>query len=461
VEGRVLIVEDDTHQANALKGYLEFEGLGVETTGDGVSALARLAKGDWDIVLSDLRLPDMNGLEVWRKVRDERGEEAPAFLILTAFGTVLSAREALKAGVFDYLTKPVDAAELALLVNKALEFRRLKRENKELKAQVGVRSLEDRIVGHAHAFWECLELARTAALSEATILVRGESGTGKELVAELIHQGSPRAQGPFIKVNCAAIPEPLLEAELFGHEKGAFTDAKKQRKGRFELANGGTIFLDEIGEMTPNLQVKLLRILQERELERVGGGETIPLDIRLVAATNRDLEEMIKEGEFREDLYYRINVITISLPPLRDRRSDIPLLAEHFLARYNTKNKKFFRGFSPDAMERLMSHPWPGNVRELENVVERAVVLGRGELIEPSLLPPSIAKAEAPDEDILARVLESGISLDDLERELMKRALAQTQGNVSRAAKVLGLSRRTLQYRMEKYGITKAEAGSS
>ena len=458
MNGNVLIVEDDQHQANALKGHLELEGHVVATTSDGRSALAKLEASDWDIVLSDLRLPDMDGLEIFRRAREGKGDDAAAFVILTAFGTVQSAREALKAGVFDYLTKPVDSSELAVLVDKALEFRRLKRENRELKAQVATRTLDERIVGRSRIFTDMLELARTAAGSEATILIRGESGTGKELVALLIHQGSPRAKGPFIKVNCAAIPEPLLEAELFGHEKGAFTDAKKQRKGRFEAANGGTIFLDEIGEMTPNLQVKLLRILQERELERLGGSETIPLDVRVVAATNRDLEQMIKEQDFREDLYYRINVITLALPPLRDRRGDIPLLAEHFLTRFNAKNKKSFRGFSPEAIKRLVSHPWPGNVRELENVIERAVVLGRGELILPEHLPAVIASREVPDDDIVGRVLESGISIDDLERELMKRALAQTGGNVSSAAKVLGLSRRTLQYRMEKYGITKLEA---
>jgi len=343
-----------------------------------------------------------------------------------------------------------------VLVAQALEFRRLKRENKELKAQVAGRSLEERIVGRARSFVEMLELAKTAAESEATILIRGESGTGKELVAELIHKGSPRAKGPFVKVNCAAIPEPLLEAELFGHEKGAFTDAKKQRRGRFEAANGGTIFLDEIGEMTPNLQVKLLRVLQERELERLGGSETIPLDIRLVAATNRDLEAMIKDGDFREDLYYRINVITLTLPPLRDRRGDIPLLAEHFLATFNQKNKKSFRGFSPEAIELLSAHGWPGNVRELENVVERAVVLGRGELVLREHLPAAIAAHEAPREDLVARVLETGISLDDLERELIVKALAQTGSNVSKAARLLGLTRRMLQYRMEKYGLEKA-----
>jgi two-component system response regulator HydG len=456
VNGSVLIVEDDRHQANALKGHLELEGLVVATTNDGQSALRKLEQQEWDIVLSDLRLPDMDGLEIFRRARESKGEDAAAFVILTAFGTVQSAREALKAGVFDYLTKPVDASELAVLVDKALEFRRLKRENKELKAQVAERTLDERIVGHSSVFTDMLELARTAAGSEATILIRGESGTGKELVAELIHQGSPRAKGPFVKVNCAAIPEPLLEAELFGHEKGAFTDAKKQRKGRFEAANGGTIFLDEIGEMTPPLQVKLLRVLQERELERLGGSETIPLDVRVVAATNRDLEAMIREQDFREDLYYRINVITLVLPPLRDRRGDIPLLAEYFLTRFNAKNKKSFRGFSPEALDRLVSHGWPGNVRELENVIERAVVLGRGELILPEHLPAIISNREVPDDDIVGRVLESGISIDDLERELIKKALGQTGGNVSKAARLIGLTRRTLQYRMEKWGISKA-----
>ncbi len=463
--GRVLIVEDEGAQAKALRGHLEVEGLEVLVAEDGATAIQRFDRG-LDLILCDLRLPDMDGLEVFRRVREALGDEAPTFVILTAYGTVESARAALKSGVYDYLTKPVDPTELTFLVKNVLDQRRLRRENRELSRAVGKAGIHERLRGTSEPFQQMVELAKAAAESEATILIRGESGTGKELVAELIHASSPRAKGPFVKVNCGAIPDTLLESELFGHERGAFTDARKAKKGRFELAHGGTIFLDEIGEMAPPLQVKLLRVLQERELERLGGqGQVIPLDIRLMAATNQDLEQMVRQGTFREDLYYRINVITIPVPPLRDRPGDIELLASHFCARFTARNKKAFRGISPEALERLRSLRWPGNVRELENVIERAVVLGQGEWIKPEHLvdgsdamrPPSDpgTRRGSSEDQLVRAALEAGTPLDQWERELIRKALERTRGNVTQAARVLGLTRRTLQYRIEKHRIGK------
>ena len=466
---RVMVAEDELTQARGLQGLLQLEGLDVAVCETGASAVSQGLEGGWDLILSDLRLPDMDGLEVHRKLREGLGDEAPSFVIMTAYGTVESAREALKAGVYDYLTKPVDATELTFMVRNVLHKRRLREENLALSQQMASPSLDERLIGASPSFEATVDLARNAAQSEATILIRGESGTGKELIAELIHESSPRAGGPFVKVNCGAIPEALLEAELFGHEEGAFTDARRARKGRFELADRGTIFLDEIGEMSPAIQVKLLRVLQERHLERLGGqGKTIELDIRLVAATNRDLEAMVAEGTFREDLYYRINVITIKLPPLRDRPGDAELLAAHFCRRFNRENGKAFRGLSPAALEFLRQHDWPGNVRELENVIERAVVLGQGQWLQPEHLTdlsrpqPRSSALGGPVEpsQLVDSVLESQTPLDEFERAMIQRALQRCDGNVSQAARLLGLTRRTMQYRMEKHGVGKAGAGS-
>ncbi len=460
----VLIVEDEVHQAKALQGLLELDGHGVDLCHDGASALARFADHGYELILCDLRLPDMDGIEIFRRARQSLGDDAPTFVILTAYGTVESAREALKAGVYDYITKPVDPTDLGALVNIVQERRRLRRENLELTKAVGKRSLGERIIGEAPPFQEMLELAKNAAKSEATILIRGESGTGKELVAELLHNSSLRAKGPFVKVNCGAIPAPLLEAELFGHEAGAFTDARRARKGRFELANTGTIFLDEIGEMAPALQVKLLRVLQERELERLGGqGKVIPLDIRLLAATNRDLESMVKDGTFREDLYYRINVITVEVPPLRERIGDVRLLANAFCASFAGKNGKEFRGLADATVAKLEEHDWPGNVRELENVIERAVVLGQGDLLHPEHLAELGLDLgwSGSNDDLIDLAVETRIPLEKFEREIIAQALERTLRNVTQAAKLLGITRRTLQYRMEKHAIKKDDAADA
>ena len=459
---KVLVVEDERAEALALRAHLQQDGHRVEVCETGAAALARLADG-FEVILADQRLPDVEGLDVFRQAQAMLGEDAPTTVILTAYGTVEDARDALKAGVFDYLTKPVDPTELRFLIKNILDQRRLRRENQELSRQVRPESIQERILGDSPAFRSMLDMARSAAESEATILIRGESGTGKELVAEFVHECSPRREEPLVKVNCGAIPEGLLEAELFGHEKGAFTDAKRARKGRFELANHGTIFLDEIGEMSPALQVKLLRVLQEHELERLGGqGQVIPLDLRLVAATNQDLEAMVEAGTFRQDLYYRVNVITIEVPPLRDRPEDVALLAESFCQRYTRKNKRSFRGLSKDAKQRLLEHHWPGNVRELENVIERAVVLGRGDWILPEHLdgftrPRGNDGASSSWEpvELADRLMETEPNLDAIERQVIERALRRTTGNVTQAARLLGLTRRTLQYRMDKHDIIK------
>jgi len=453
---KLLIVEDEIAQARGLAAHLTLDGHEVDQAVSGEEALSKDLRS-YALVLCDLRLPDMGGLEIFERVRHSLGAEAPVFVILTAYGTVEVAREALKAGAYDFLTKPVDPTELSVLVDHVAERRRLERANRELAEAVDERAVSERLIGRSEAFRSMVELAETAAESEATIMIRGESGTGKEVIAELIHRSSPRAEGPFVKVNCAAIPESLLESELFGHEKGAFTDARRSRKGRFEAANGGTIFLDEIGDMSPTLQVKLLRVLQERELERLGGeGRVIPLDFRLVAATNRDLEALVQTREFREDLYYRINVITVEVPPLRERAEDIELLANHFAARFGRKNERQVHGVSREALARLQAHDWPGNVRELENVIERAVVLGgRSPWVERQHLATLDAPSPLVDGDRIERLLGAEVSLDEVERELIVKALARVRGNVTQAAKLLGLSRRTLQYRMGKHEVAR------
>jgi DNA-binding NtrC family response regulator len=451
--GKILVVDDDPNQSGVLRDILTFEGFAVQAATSAEQAIAGVRRDPPQVVLSDLRMPDMDGLELARRLREVAPEVM--FVIMTAHATVDSALQAMKEGVYDYILKPINSRELIATLEKALELQSLKRENKTLKEKIEDASLEERIVFASRKMEQVLDLVRTVARSEATVLIRGESGTGKELIANAIHSYSNRRAGPFVKMNCAAIPENLLETELFGHERGAFTDAQRQRKGKFELASGGTIFLDEIGDMPPALQVKILRVLQERQFERVGGAETVKVDVRLIAATNRDLEEAIREGEFREDLYYRLNVIPIVLPPLRERRDDILKLAMYFLVKFNKKNEKSFGGIAPAAQALLLHYSWPGNVRELENVMERAVVLGHGPDIAPEHLPANLAGGAPSNEDVIERLFETELSLDDLERELIQKALERASWNQSKAAKLLKLTRRTLQYRMEKYNIRK------
>ena len=451
---RILIVDDDGEQARMLEGVLRAEGLAACVETSSPRALERLTEERFDCVLADLRMPDIDGVELFEQARD-RVDGDLTYVIMTAYGSIETAVDAVRAGVFDFIQKPINVRELLAVLHRARVMRSLKRENVELRSQVAAKSLREEIIGKSNEMTRLLEQVEMAANSEATILLRGESGTGKELIANHIHYTSPRSEGPFVKVNCGAIPETLLEDELFGHDKGAFTGAYRRRAGRFERASGGTLFLDEISEMPPPLQVKLLRVLQEREVERLGGDEPIRVDVRILLATHRDLEALLAEGGFREDLYYRINVVSLTIPPLRDRRDDILLLAHHFLKRSAKKNHREPRGDTPEAERLLRDYSWPGNVRELENCIERAVVMSSGEQIGAEDLSffRRADRGGAVREEVLGRFLQDGLPLDELEREYIRLGLEEARGNQSRAAKLLGISRRTLQYRAEKYGL--------
>jgi DNA-binding NtrC family response regulator len=447
---KILIVDDDPQQARMLEKILSLEGWDVRVVGSGMEALEAVRGGGATIVLSDLRMPDLSGYDLFRQVREINSEVL--FIIVTAYGTIETAVKALKAGVFDYIQKPINASELIAIFEKAREFRRLRKENVELKQRIREEKRDTTIIGSAPVMERLMEQVEMAAATDATILIQGESGTGKELIANFVHHHGHRADGPFIKVNCAAIPDTLLEDELFGHERGAFTGAALQRKGRFERAHGGTLFLDEIAEMPLHLQVKILRVLQEREFERLGGSDVVRVDVRLIVATNRNLDAQVEAGAFREDLFYRINVIPLRIPPLRERREDISLLAGHFLAQAARRNGKGSMTLSEDARRVLVGYAWPGNVRELENAIERAVVLGRGNEVRAedlSFFRPREANSDSAQ--LVERLLGTGVSLPDLERQYLDAGMKRANGNQSQAAKILGVSRRTLQYRLQKW----------
>ncbi len=445
--GRVLVVDDEVNARTALAELLRDEGFDVETAADAFKALGKHEAFLPHVVVTDLKMPGMDGIELVKRIRAH--ESPSAVIVMTAFGAVETAVEAMRAGAADYLTKPLNFDELLVVLDKVLETEQLRRETTQLRARVRDRVAPDNIVGIAPPMQRVFEIVDQVAPSRATVLITGESGTGKELVANAIHQRSPRARGPFIKLHCAALAEGLLESELFGHERGSFTGAMARKDGRFSLADGGTLFLDEIGEISPAIQVKLLRFLQEHEFERVGGTQTIRVDVRVIAATNRNLPEEVAKGRFREDLFYRLNVVGLEMPPLRDRRSDIPTLAKFFLDRYAPQNDKQITGFAPGTIELLVSHDWPGNVRELENAIERAVVLSSGSLIEMRALPPSIrpsASSLAPGAPPIP-----GSTLADIERYAILETLKATGGSTSVAAEVLGISTRTIQYRLHQY----------
>jgi two-component system response regulator HydG len=372
-------------------------------------------------------------------------------VMMTAYASVKTAVEALKSDAYDYLTKPLDVEELKILIQKVLEHYRLHEENVFLKERLADRFDFSKVIGKSRPMRDLFETLSLISPSDATVLIYGESGTGKELVANAIHQNSPRSEKPFIKVSCAALPETLLESELFGHERGAFTGALTRKAGRFQLANGGTFFLDEVSEMSSATQVKLLRVLQEREFEPLGGTKTIQVDIRLITATNKDLETEVKEGRVREDLFYRLNVIPIRLPTLRERREDIPLLAEHFFKHYKDKNKSSVKGFLPKTIDTIVRHDWPGNIRELENTIERAILLCRSEYIMPEDLPSNVQRAQDGVQPIVP--VPSGMPLKDVEREVILQTLADTAGNRTQTARILGISRKTLQNKIKEYGI--------
>ena len=445
---RILVVDDEPAQRELVCGFLRKHGFDVAEAGGGKEAVARVKREPFDLVLTDQSMPDLSGIEVLEAVRSTSPETA--VVIITAYGTIETAVSAVKAGAADYLTKPLNLDDLLHRVHRVGERQRLVAENRELREALAERHRVEGIIGDSGRMQEVLSLVRRVAPSDATVLIRGESGTGKELIARALHYASPRAGGPLVKVNCAALAESLLESELFGHEKGAFTGAVASRKGRFELADGGSIFLDEIGDLPPHLQVKLLRVLQEREFERVGSSRPVKVDVRLLAATHRDLEALVREGRFREDLYYRINVVTIVLPPLRERREDLPPLIEHFLRGFAGKNGKTVRGLTREAREALLRYDYPGNIRELENLIERAVVLTRDDVIGVEDLPLVL---EAPAS---GSVDEAGLiaAVEGLERRMIREALTKADGTQTRAAELLGISERVLRYKLKKYGLS-------
>ena len=447
---KILIVDDETTHLRMLETVLEAEDYETAKASDGQSAIKAVEEGFYDLVLMDIRMARMGGIEALEKIKT-LNPEIP-IIMMTAYSSVATAVQAMKSGAFDYLTKPLDIDELILLVRKALQHTRLEKENMFLKEQLGNRFDFSNIIGRSTAMQKMLETVALVAPTEATVLIQGESGTGKELVANAIHQNSPRNSQPLIKINCAALPETLLESELFGHEKGAYTGATGARKGRFQLAHKGTIFLDEIAEMPLALQPKILRVLQEREFEPIGSSKTIKVDTRIITATNRDLQDEIQAGRFREDLYYRINVVSITAPALRDRRDDIPLLADYFLKRFSDKNKKSINRFSPRAMDLLMRYDWPGNIRELENAVERAVIMTRGHSIAPEELPGNLRRPDVENE-VEATGPPAQVSLKQAEKEIILNTLKETGGNRTHTAKILGISRRTLQLKLKEYGV--------
>ena len=446
MKGRILVVDDERRQRDILQMILEAEGYETTTASNGRQALLAAAADPVDVVLTDLKMPDMNGIELLSEL--PRQPSGPCVILMTAHGTIDSAVDAMRKGAFDYLTKPLEKDELLLVLRRAMERSHLVRENRMLHEQLRDRFRLENIVGAHGSMQDVFRVVHKVANSLSTVLIYGESGTGKELVARALHHESERRGRPFYAVNVAALPESILEAELFGYERGAFTGAESRKIGLFEQASGSTLFLDEVGDLKRDLQVKLLRALQEREILRVGGTERVKIDVRIVAATNHDLERAVREGRFREDLYYRLNVIPIALPPLRDRRTDIPLLVEHFIPKYEGSRK---RTVTDDALKILMGYDWPGNVRQLESVIERALLLGDDDRILPMDLPASVRVGLSPRRGLLdVEIPDSGIDLEELERSLIVKALEKSGGNVTRAARLLGLSRRTLQYRLEK-----------
>jgi two-component system NtrC family response regulator/two-component system response regulator HydG len=452
---RVLVVDDEENALGALADILRDEGYEVATTKDGEEALAAADSFAPAVVLADLRMPKMDGLELMEKLR-ERGSEAKV-VVMTAHGSVATAVKAMKMGAADYLTKPLDADELLVVLRKVLDHSALEREAENLRELASERVSFERLVGRSPEMQNVFELVKRAAPTKATVLILGESGTGKELIAEAIHARSPRSRGPFVKVNCGALPETLLESELFGHEKGSFTGALARREGRFEAADKGTLFLDEIGDIPPSVQIRLLRFLQSREFERVGGNTTYSVDVRVIAATNRDLKKAVAEGRFREDLYYRLNVVAIEVPPLRARASDLPLLVDHFVRKFARQYERAVIALSPAALQAVVAYGWPGNVREMENAIEHAVVLCDGTTIQAEHLPQSIAATSRPvGAPPPTGIQIPGSPMSEIEREAIMRTIEAVGGSNARAAEILGISVRKIQYRLREWGVQRS-----
>ena len=453
---RILVVDDDESLRWVTQAQLQQAGYEVGAAAGGEAALESLREASADLVITDLRMPGMSGLDLLRRIRAQFPETV--VVMVTAFGTVETAVEAMKAGAYDYITKPVNPEELKLVVGRVLEHVALREEVRSLRASLDRKYGFENILGRSTVLLHVLDMAARAARAASTVLIRGETGTGKELLAKAIHYNSPRKAMPFVTINCGAIPRDLLESELFGHAKGAFTGAVANKKGQAETADGGTLFLDEIGELPPELQVKVLRLVQQGEVAKVGAAGASKVDVRIIAATHRNLQAMIEDGTFREDLYYRLSVIPLELPPLRERPEDIPELVEHFFVKSRARNGRANLVLPPPLLPYFTAYRWPGNVRELENIVERLVVLGRGDEIALEDLPEFLRRTRPAVEELRLDLPPQGISLEAVEKELILRALKKFHWNQSQAARYLDLSRKTLIYRMEKFGLRR-EAG--
>jgi len=462
-KAKILVVDDELKIRESFSDILSLEDFDVDTAQNGEEAINLIEEDFYDVALIDLNMPKVDGMEVLKYLVDHSIDTIG--IILTGYATIRTAVDAMKAGAFDYLAKPVKMEEVIMVINRALEFRDIKRENVALKNQLKKKYRFDNFIGDSPEMHKVFKIIEKVADTDSTVLILGESGTGKELVAKAIHYNSMRRDKPLIPVNCGAIPEDLLESELFGHEKGAFTNAIRTRIGRFEMSNGGTIFLDEIGEMSPHLQVKLLRILQEQEFERLGGTKTIKCDIRVIAATNKDLDKLVLENQFREDLYYRLRVIPIEIPPLRDRRSDIPLLVKHFVDIMVKTRGKEIKGVTKDVMKAFMNYDWPGNVRELENIIERMVILTDADELTINDLPDKLLQKQKTEEVGPSMIPDDGFSLNnainDYEKLLIIRALEKADWVKNRAAKLLNMNRTTLVEKIKKQGIEKPRSAAS
>jgi len=447
----ILVVDDDLAHRTMLRTLLGGWGYDITEADDGQRAIEAVHQKPFDLILMDIRMIKVSGLEALSEIK--RFNPAIPVVIMTAYASVETAVKALKEGAYDYLTKPLDFDELKLTIERAMEHTRLKEENRYLRESLASQFDRKNLIGRSPAMTKLMDTVVQVAPSEATVLIAGESGTGKEMIAGAIHFNSLRENGPFVKINCAAITETLLESELFGHEKGAFTGADRRKEGKFRQAEGGTIFLDEVSEMSPAMQVKLLRVLQEREITRVGGDEVIKVDVRVIAATNKDLIREMEAGRFREDLYYRLNVVTINVPPLRERKEDIPLIAQHFLTLFAEKNHKNIKGFTPKAMDRLLKYTWPGNVRALMNAVERGVVLSRSDYLDEEELSLVLRSHMPTEEASLLKIEAEDMPLEAVEKEAIVKTLEMAGGNKSEAARRLGITRRTLHMKLKKYGM--------